>query len=219
MPAWVTRRGKRRFLQLYTNVKRSKAYHGLGRHARNLLFEIIDRHNGINNGMIGLGVREAAYELRCSQTSAYNAMRQLDDSGLARPTKIGTWRGRKATERRLMFLRCDKTREPPVSVWEQRVPYSEFTIESAEVHHRERRYGESSPSRAQKPNSSMNQKSPSSPSRAHIHMYQGERGTGDAVEAVVTASKPDSNQEPFLSAAFSSSAKTPTKRKKGASHG
>src|SRR5262249_55270944 len=45
-------RSKRRFLQLYTNVKRSTPYHSLSPYARSLLFELIDRYNGCNNGMI-----------------------------------------------------------------------------------------------------------------------------------------------------------------------
>ena len=83
------KRKGRQFLQLYTNVKRSTAYHGLSLKARCLLFELIDRYNGINNGMIGLGVREAKYELGCSHGSVINAMRELDDVGLAHPTKLG----------------------------------------------------------------------------------------------------------------------------------
>ena len=55
----ISGRSKRKFLQLYTNVKRSTAYHGLSSYARSLLFELIDRYNGCNNGMIGLGVRSA----------------------------------------------------------------------------------------------------------------------------------------------------------------
>jgi hypothetical protein len=79
-------RSKRQFLQLFTNVKRSAAYHGLSSYARSLLFELIDRYNGCNNGMIGLGVREAAYELGCCNGTVSNAMRDLDDAGLARLT-------------------------------------------------------------------------------------------------------------------------------------
>ena len=120
-------RSKRRFLQLYTNVKRSTAFHGLSSYSRSLLFELIDRYNGCNNGLIGLGVREAAYELGCCNGTISNAMRELDDVGLARPTKVGAWRGKRATEWRLMWLRCDKTGDLPVSAWEQRKPLSEFT--------------------------------------------------------------------------------------------
>ena len=129
-----SKRGKRQYVQLYRNIKRSQAYHSLSVYARALLIELIDRHNGCNNGMIGLGVREAKYELGCSQGRVSRAMRELDDAGLARPTKIGAWRGRRATEWRLMFLRCDKTQEPAVTQWEQRKPHSEFTLGYAEVH-------------------------------------------------------------------------------------
>jgi hypothetical protein len=69
-------RSKRQFIRFFTNVKRSKAYHGLSRTARALLFEMLDRYTGINNGMIGLGVREAKYELGCSHGTVVNAMRE-----------------------------------------------------------------------------------------------------------------------------------------------
>jgi hypothetical protein len=70
----------RQFLRLYTNVKRSKAYHGLSLKARALLFEIIDRFTGVNNGMIGLGAREARHELGISHGSVCAAMHELDES-------------------------------------------------------------------------------------------------------------------------------------------
>ena len=117
-------RSKRQFMRLYTNVKRSKAYHGLSLYGRALLFELLDRYNGINNGMIGLGVREAAYELRCGRTTINRAMREIDDAGLAMPMTVGDLRGKRATEWRLTFLRCDATGELPRSVWEQREPFS-----------------------------------------------------------------------------------------------
>src|SRR6516165_5038927 len=88
----------RQFLRLYTNVKRSKAYHGLSPVARALLFEIIDRYNGCNNGMIGLGVREAAYELGRGQATISRAMRELDDARLAHPTMVVAFHGTAATE-------------------------------------------------------------------------------------------------------------------------
>jgi hypothetical protein len=125
--------GKPQFVMVYRSVKRSTAYHNLGHLARSLLFELIDRYTGCNNGMIGLGVREAAYELRCSKGGVSKAMRQLDDAGLARPTKLGEWRGRHATEWRLTWLRCDKTGELPVTQWHQHKPYSEFTQNDAKV--------------------------------------------------------------------------------------
>jgi hypothetical protein len=111
------RRGGRRFIQLWTNVKRSEAYHGLSVYARCVLFEILDRYTGINNGMIGLGTRDAARLLKCGHATVCRAMRELDDSGLAQPTTVGFWRGKKATEWRLTFYRCDKTGELPKLNW------------------------------------------------------------------------------------------------------
>ena len=66
MPKRRHKRSGRRFIQLFSNVKRSTAYHGLTTNARSALIELIDRFNGCNNGAIVLGVRELAYELRCS---------------------------------------------------------------------------------------------------------------------------------------------------------
>ena len=56
-------------------MKRSTSYHGLGHIARCLLLELIDRYNGVNNGMIALGVREAAYELGVNQSTVSRAAR------------------------------------------------------------------------------------------------------------------------------------------------
>jgi hypothetical protein len=168
-------RSKRKFLQLYTNVKRSTAYHGLNSYARSLLYELIDRYNGCNNGMIGFGVREAAYELGCCKGTVSNAMRELDDAGLARPTKIGAWRGKRATDWRLMWLRCDKTGDLPVSAWEQRKPFSEFTTQDTKVHEVGHREHVSSPGRTHRRKNSMNEAELSSSGRTHIDIYQGYR--------------------------------------------
>ena len=111
------RKSGRRFLQLWMNVKRSAAYHSLGLPARCALFEVLERFNGINNGFIGLGVRELAGALKCSRDTAARALHELDDAGLVRPTQVGVWRGRRATEWRLMFYRCDKTGDLPILNW------------------------------------------------------------------------------------------------------
>ena len=177
-------RSKRKFLQLYTNVKRSTAYHGLSPYARSLLFELIDRYNGCNNGMIGLGVREAVYELGCCKGTISNAMRELDDVGLARPTKIGAWRGKRATEWRLMWLRCDKTGDLPVSVWDQRKPFSEFTTQDTKVHEAGHRKVLSSSDRTHRAKNSMNESEPSSSGRTHIDIYQGVRGLDGGTASV-----------------------------------
>jgi hypothetical protein len=115
------RKGGRRFIQLWTNVKRSEAYHSLSVYARCLLIELLDRYTGINNGMIGLGTRDAALLLKCGHATVCRAMRELDDSGLAQPTTVGVWRGKRATEWRLTFYPCHKTGELPILNW---VPFS-----------------------------------------------------------------------------------------------
>ena len=62
-----------------------------------------------------------------------NALRELDDSGLAHPVTGGLWRGKRATEWRLTFHRCDKTGELPFKAWP---PRQVSTSESTKVHER-----------------------------------------------------------------------------------
>jgi hypothetical protein len=190
------------FIQLPHHVKRSTSYHGLGYIARLLLIELIDRYNGSNNGFIALGVREAAYEIGCSQGSISNALRELDDADLARPTQVGAWRGRHATEWRLTWKVCNKTGQLPRNQWQERNRYhqlllpkpkrepltnaerqrrwrnanrnGEFTQESAEVQPGEHRRYASLATRAQNGNSSINVTKPSLATRAHVHIYQRE---------------------------------------------
>jgi hypothetical protein len=91
------RGGGRRFIQLYHNVKNSRAYHDLSVYGRSALVELLARYTGINNGMIGLGCRELADELGCARDTAAKALIELDNAGLARPLTHGVWRGKKAT--------------------------------------------------------------------------------------------------------------------------
>jgi hypothetical protein len=114
---------KWQFGALPHTIKDSEAYHALSLAGRALLNELIRRYNGNNNGMIGLGVREAAYELRVGRTTVRRAMFELDDSGLARALNLGSRIGRRATEWQLAWRGCDKTRELPRHQWSQRKPY------------------------------------------------------------------------------------------------
>jgi hypothetical protein len=174
---------KRPFLQLYRNVKRSAAYHGLSVYARAALTEILDRYNGCNNGMIGLGVRECAYELRCSKNAATRALRELDDAKLAHPTYVGAWRGKRASEWRLTFYRCDKTGELPTTQWERHTPFSEDPRKDAKEPQEGHRESPRTPGRTQGVKNPMNGSNPRSPGRTHINIYQGQgetpRGDGD----------------------------------------
>jgi len=173
------RKSGRRFLQLWSNVKRSEAYHCLSVYARCALFELLDRYNGINNGMIGLGCRELANALRCSRDRAAKALRELDDSGLARPLTAGVWRGKRATEWRLTFYRCDKTGELPILSWEA---CSQSARKDAKVRVLGQKACFSPSARTQEPKSSMNDYSVSPPNMTHIDIYQGGRDlvTGDS---------------------------------------
>ena len=163
--------GGRDFIQLYHNVKRSRAYHDLSVYARCALFEVLERYTGINNGMIGLGCRELAEALNCSRDTAAKALRELDDSGLARPLTAGVWRGKKATEWRLTFFRCDKTGELPILNWD---PSSKSVSQDAKVRVVGRNRSVSPSGRTQEPKNSMNE-NPLSPSgRTHIDIYQGD---------------------------------------------
>lgn len=161
------KRKGRQFLQLFTNVKRSTAYHGLSLKARCLLFELIDRYNGINNGMIGLGVRTLADELKCSQTTATRALRELDDSGLVRATTVGFWRGKRATEWRLTFHRCDKTGDLPNKSW----PAREVHQGSAKGSLGERNEARRFTSKAQTPKNPIDEKAIRFTREAHIDIY------------------------------------------------
>ena len=82
-----------------------------------------------NNGMIVMGVREAAYEYGGAAIDRpKRAMRELDDADLVRPTAIGAWRGRHATEWRLTWHRCDKTGQFARNNWITRTPYHQLLL-------------------------------------------------------------------------------------------
>ena len=162
--------GGRRFIQLYHDVKRSRAYHGLSVYARCALFELLERYTGINNGMIGLGCRELAEELNCSRDTAAKALRELDDSGLVQPLTAGVWRGKKATEWRITFFRCDKTGELPILNWEAS---SQSDSQDAKVRVVGRKASLSPPGRTQEPKNPMSEKPLSPYCRTHIDIYQG----------------------------------------------
>jgi hypothetical protein len=178
------RGGGRRFIQLYHNVKNSQAYHDLSVYGRCALIELLSRHTGINNGMIGLGVRELSNAIKCSHGTAIKAFRELDDAGLARPVKPGAWRGKKASEWRLTFYRCEATGELPILNWE---PRSEVTSESAKGHVGKRKIPLRSRGKAQTPKNPIVESALRSRGEAHVDIYQEGtdlvRGSYGATEA------------------------------------
>lgn len=166
------------FIQLFRFIKRSQAYFDLSVHARCALIELIDRYNGINNGMIGLGVRELAKALKCSQGRASQALRELDDAGIARPITGGLWRGKRATEWQLTFHRCDKTNALPNKSWPAR---REFTSASTKVHQQEHKATECSLAEAHEPKTSMSRLTKCSSGDTHIDICHRERVSGTSM--------------------------------------
>jgi hypothetical protein len=164
------RKGGRRFIQLWSNVKRSQAYYGLSVYARSALIELLDRYTGCNNGMIGLGCRELATALDCSRDRAAKALRELDDSGLATPLTGGVWRGKKATEWRLSFYRCDKTGELPTHNWPAR---SQSVCEDAKDRVTGHKPSPSPSDRTQTLKTTIRANAHSPSGATHIDIYQG----------------------------------------------
>jgi hypothetical protein len=156
------------FIRLFRFVKRSLAYHDLSLPARCALIEIMDRYTGINNGMIGLSVRTLADELKCSQATATRALRELDDAGLVRPTKVGAWRGKRATEWRLSFYRCDLSGDLPNKSWPARL---EVHQGSAKGPPEKREPALRFTTKAQTPKSSINGNPLRFTREAHIDIY------------------------------------------------
>jgi DNA-binding transcriptional MocR family regulator len=155
------------FVRLFRFIKRSQAWHDLSLPARCALIELIDRYNGINNGMIGLGVRTLADELKCSQATATRALRELDDSGLAAATTVGFWRGKRATEWRLTFHRCDKTGDLPNKNWPAREVHQGSAKGSLEKRNEALRFT----SKAQTPKNPINVNALRFTREAHIDIY------------------------------------------------
>jgi hypothetical protein len=206
------RRGGPPFVQLFRFVKRSQAWHDLSLYARCFLIELLDRYTGCNNGMIGLGVREASRELGCAHGSVCKAMRELDDSGLAQPLTPGAWRGKKATEWRIAFYRCDKTGELPI----KNLP--EVAWESAKGHVGKHKGGMEVPSssraKPQKPKSSLGEIALRSRRKAHIESNQGiveltAASLGTGAEVTLTAQRPIPKRQSDSSNKFAPSVATP----------
>ena len=158
------------FVQLYRFIKRSQAWHDLSLPARCALIELLGRYNGINNGMIGLGCRELSQALKCSRDTANRALTELDNAGLARPLTAGVWRGRRATEWRLTFYRCDKTGDLPNKSWPAR---SQSDEKDAKVRPEGRKPVLSPTTRTRTPKNPINGKALSPTTGTHIDIYQG----------------------------------------------
>jgi hypothetical protein len=109
------------------------------------------------------------------------------NAGLARPTKLGSRLGKKATEWRLTFLRCDLTGDSPRTEWEQRPRFCEVNHETTKGQPRNHSGDMRSATKPQNQNSSMTDPSMRSAAVTHIDIYQG---TGCAGTAPMRTSPP-----------------------------
>lgn len=87
------------------------AYRTMKPGPRALLWELIRRHNGNNNGVIGLGVRDAATLLNVGKDAAGRYFRELIERGFIVPARPGGFNikdpeSRRATEWRMTWERC-----------------------------------------------------------------------------------------------------------------
>lgn len=99
------------FIMLPHWLVRSPAWRVLGPVDRALYLELKGRFNGHNNGMIGLGCREAADAINVSKDTANRAMVRLEEIGFIEAAQRGFYKplGRAATEWLLTELPDDRT--------------------------------------------------------------------------------------------------------------
>jgi len=104
------------FIMLENYVFDCDAFRTMKLGPRCLLFELIRRHNGSNNGAIALGVRDAAKRLGVNKDTASGYFRALVERGFIAPSRPGGFNvkdptARRATEWRLTWIRCGD--QPP----------------------------------------------------------------------------------------------------------
>ena len=102
-----------RHVRLYHWLLDSPAWKSLPPVERALYIELCQRFNGMNNGRIGLSVRNAGEALGVSKNSASRAFKTLVDHGFIEVTRKGHFdrKLRHASEWRLTEHPCDVTGE------------------------------------------------------------------------------------------------------------
>lgn len=104
--------GSTAFLMLDHYIFDCAAYRSMRPGPRALLDEMIRRHNGSNNGHIGLGQREAAKCLNVNKDTVPGYFDALIERGFIAPTRPGGFNmknpeSRRSTEWRLTWLKTD----------------------------------------------------------------------------------------------------------------
>jgi hypothetical protein len=109
----------RQFVMLEHWVLKTEAFRSLSVGARSLILELLLRFNGVNNGRIGLGEREAAIALNRSRPAVRGYFRELQQLGFIVCARAGGFNmkvptDRRASEWRLTWLpteTCPATKE------------------------------------------------------------------------------------------------------------
>ncbi len=104
--------GSTAFLMLDHYIFDCLAYRTMKPGPRALLDELIRRHNGSNNGRIGLGQREAAKCLNVNKDTVPGYFADLIERGFIAPARLGGFNmknpeSRRATEWRLTWIKTD----------------------------------------------------------------------------------------------------------------
>ncbi|MFQ3665576.1 MAG: hypothetical protein SNJ79_06010 [Sphingomonadaceae bacterium] len=109
-----------KFVMLPHKLMDSGAWRGLSAGGRCLLMEIARGYNGSNNGAIAWSCKALAQRLNASPTSVTKWLREAQKSGLLECVRRGAFQQKatlngegRASEWRLMWLKCDKTGDPP----------------------------------------------------------------------------------------------------------
>lgn len=126
MPSYEKSKGRRDksppFVKLINIIFDSDAFKDLKSSSRDVLFELIRRHNGLNNGSISLSCREVALKYKIGKGTASTCFQQLQLHGFIEPVKMGQFQNRHATEWRLTFEATQNnygTRKPATNDWKR----------------------------------------------------------------------------------------------------
>jgi DNA-binding transcriptional ArsR family regulator len=90
--------GSESFFQLHSGLARSLVIRSLSGPAMKIWIELHARHNGFNNGRIGLSYGEGAKLLHMSKTTVSRAFAELQEKGLIKQIRPGERQGRLSAE-------------------------------------------------------------------------------------------------------------------------
>lgn len=90
--------GEESFFKLPAGLAQSAVIRTLPGQSMKIWIELHARHNGYNNGRVGLSLGECATLLGIGKTTAKRALAELQTRGLVKLTTLGTYRGRLSSE-------------------------------------------------------------------------------------------------------------------------